>query len=256
MEKGSSEENEELRKLTLDIFKAIDRIHSMAFYLKGSDQEYFSKFWMQERAYLSKVDAKLLPVNEANLHSFGDLITKGCTGVIGNDAIKPRLVESYQYFCIPYELGEKIERELVPETIISQFINDNLDDSIFIASTDASFGCFSKCCYINEEIIWNFASSHLNTPFLIFDDKKEVFALIDYDLPLQIIGYKNNILDSGNYIDDGILQTGWNTVFDRYSNYMNMPHIFREYYKFLLPAQVTKILNSMTIFPLIDSNQK
>lgn len=228
----------------------------MTFYLKNSDQEYFSKFWTQERKYLGKFGCRLLTVDEANTHSFDDLVIKGCKGIVGSDAIKPKLSKDYDYLCIPYELGEKMERELDPETIISQLINDNLDDPIFIASTDANFGCFGKCSYINEDIIWSFFSSHLNTPFIIFDSKKEVFALIDYDLPLQIIGYKKNIIDSRNYIKDEIGQIGWSTVFDRYSNYINMPHIFHKYYKSLLPEQVTEALNSMTILPLKNCNQK
>ncbi len=228
----------------------------MAFYLQDSDQEYFSQFWSQEREYLDEVGARLLSVNEANIHSFSGLMIQGCHGIVGNEAMKPRLNHSYHYFCIPYELGEKIENELIPETIISQLINDNLDNPIFIASTDASFGCFSECLYINEEIIWNFVASHLNTPFLIFDDKKEVFALIDYDLPLQIIGYKDSILDNKKFIENRVGNSGWDTVFDRYSHYTNLPHIFDEYYDFLLPEKVVKLLNSMTILPPVNCSQK
>lgn len=219
----------------------------MAFYLKDSDQEYFSKFWAEERKYLGKFGCILLTVDEANTHSFDDLVIKGCKGIVGSDAIKPKLSNDYNYFCIPYELGEKIEGGLEPETIISQLINNNLSEPIFIASTDASFGCFGECSYINEDIIWNFSSPHLNTPFIIFDGKKEVFAIIDYDLPLQIIGYRNDILDSEKYIKNAVGNSGWNTVFKRYAHYTNMPHMFDKYYKFLLPKKVVNLLESMTI---------
>lgn len=228
----------------------------MTFYLKNSDQEYFSKFWTEERKYLAKFGCRLLTVEEANTHLFDDLVIKGCKGIVGSEAIKPRLSKDYNYLCIPYELGEKMERELKPETIISQLINDNLNEPIFIASTDANFGCFAKCSYINEDIIWSFFSSHLNTPFIIFDSKKEVFALIDYDLPLQIIGYKNNILDSENHIKNKVGYDGWSTVFNRYAHYPNMPHIFEEYYRFLLPKAVVNILDSMVIPPLYNTTQK
>lgn len=228
----------------------------MTFYLKDSDQEYFSKFWVQERKYLSEVGGKLLTVDEANTHPFSDLLITGSRGIVGIDAMKPRLTHNYHYFCIPYELGEKVEDDLVPETIISQLINDNLEGTIFIASTDASFGCFAECIYTNEEIVWNFSSSHLNTPFLIFDDKKEVFALIDYDLPLQIIGYKTHILDSKDYIKSKVGRNGWSTVFDRYSHYTNMPHLFNEYYKFLLPEKVRRFLDSIVIPPPENCTQK
>ena len=228
----------------------------MAFYLKDSDQEYFSKFWAEERKYLGKFGCRLLTVDEANTHSFDDLVIKRCKGIVGSDAIKPKLSNDYNYFCIPYELGETIGEELVPETIISQLINNNLDEPIFIASTDANFGCFGKCPYINEDIIWSFFSSHLNTPFIIFDSKKDVFALIDYDLPLQIIGYKNNILDSENYIKNKVGYDGWITVFNRYAHYTNMPYILDNYYKFLLPKKVSDILNSMTVPHLRSCTQE
>lgn len=219
----------------------------MTFYLKNSDQEYFSKFWTEERKCLAKFGCSLLTVDDANTYSFDDLVIKGCKRIVGNDAMKPRLSKDYNYLCIPYELGEKIDGDLEAETIVSQLINDNLDEPIFIASTDANFGCFAKCSYLNEEIIWSFFSSHLNTPFIIFDSKKEVFALIDYDLPLQIIGYKNSILDSEEYIKNKVGHNGWNTVFERYAHYTNMPHIFEEYYRFLLPEKVVTYLDSIVI---------
>lgn len=228
----------------------------MTFYLKDSDQEYFSKFWVQERKYLSEVGGRLLTVDEANTHPFNDLLITGSKGIVGIDAMKPRLTHSYHYFCIPYELGEEIEEGLVPETIISQLINDNLKSAIFIASTDASFGCFGECFHTNEETIWNFSSSHLNTPFLIFDNEKKVFALIDYDLPLQIIGYKTHVLDSKDYIKSEVGRNGWDTVFERYSHYTNMPHLFNEYYKFLLPDKVVKFLDSIVIPPPVNCTQK
>ena len=34
---------------------------------------------------------------------------------------------------------------------------------------------------------------HLNTPFFIFNPDESVFALIDFDLPLQIIGYSQDL---------------------------------------------------------------
>lgn len=96
----------------------------------------------------------------------------------------------------------------------------------------------------------------MNTPFVIFDSKKEVFALIDYDLPLQIIGYKNNILDSENYIENKVGYDGWSTVFNRYAHYTNMPYILDNYYKFLLPKKVSDILNSMTVPHLRSCTQE
>lgn len=225
----------------------LHRISLMTFYLQGSDQEYFSEFWTEERNHLSKFDCRLLTVDEANTHLFDDLVIKGCEGIVGNDAMKPVLSKDFNYFCIPYELGEKMEGDLEPETVITQLINDNLHEPIFMASADASFGCFGECPYINEDIIWSFFASHLNTPFIIFDGKNEVFALIDYDLPLQIVGYKNIILDSEGYIKNKVGHNGWNTVFKRYAHYTNMPHMFDQYYKFLLPEQAVRFLDAMTI---------
>ena len=225
----------------------LQRISWMNFYLKNSDQEYFSKFWTQEREDLGKFGCRLLTVDEANTHSFDDLVIKSCKGIAGSDAMKPKLAKGYNYFCIPYELGEKIDGDLEPETIISRLINDNLDEPMFIASTDANFGCFGKCSYINEDIIWSFFSSHLNTPFIVFDSKKEVFALIDYDLPLQIIGYKNSIIDSEEYIKNKVGYNGWSTVFKRYAHYTNMPHMFNKYYRFLLPKKIVNYLDSIVI---------
>lgn len=227
----------------------------MKFYSKNSDQEYFSEFWAPQKKFLEDEGGELLTTDEANMHPFDDLIVKGSKGITETDAMKPRLSEDYHYFCIPYELGEEIKDSLEPETIITNLINDNLETPIFIASTDASFGCFAKCQCINEDIIWNFASPHLNTPFLIFNEKKEVFALIDYDLPLQIIGYQHSIVDKHNYIANQVSQSGWDTVFDRYASYINMPHLFDEYYRFLLPKEVVKALESMVIAPPNRPNQ-
>lgn len=219
----------------------------MTFYLQGSDEEYFSDFWASERAFLNSVNAKLLTVDEANTQPFDDLVLKGTEGVLGVEAMKPRLTTDYQYFCLPYELGEEIEKGLVPEIILSQLINENLAGAIYIASTDANFGCFGQISYLNADIIWNFASLHLNTPFLIFDRQKDVFALIDYDLPIQVIGYKNHIIDSGNYIKNNVGQSGWRTVINRHASYTNMRHIFDEYYRFLLPEEGHRVLDEMII---------
>ena len=114
----------------------------MTFYLKDSDQEYFSKFWVQERKYLSEVGGRLLTVDEANTHPFNDLLITGSKGIVGSDAMKPRLTHSYHYFCIPYELGEEIEEGLVTETIISQLINDNLKSDPCCQSRRTKLGRF------------------------------------------------------------------------------------------------------------------
>lgn len=214
------------------------------YYLKNSDQEYFSEFWMQERKYLTEVGAKLLTVDEANNHPFNDLLNRGI-----NDT-KPYLNTDYNYFCIPYELDEEIEGEssLLAEKVISDLINENLLGKFYIASTDAELGCFGECNYIDEKIIWNFSSPHLNTPFLIFDDNKEFFALIDYDLPLQIIGYRKNIIDNNHYIENRVGQSGWNNIFDRYDHYNKLSYIFKNYYEFLLPKEIDSVLDSKTTY--------
>lgn len=220
----------------------------MTFYLENSDKWYFSNKWEEERHELNEVDVSLLTVDNANAHPINELIVKGCSNNSSIEAMKPRLTEEYHYFCIPYELGEETEDGLEPETIISNLINDNLKNSIFMASTNPELCCFGECEYLDEEIIWGFSSQHINTPFLIFNDEKEVFALIDYDLPLQIIGYKKTITDNNGYIENNTGKMGWENIFKKYNRYPNMPHIFKEYYKFLLPSDVVHILES-TIIP-------
>ncbi|SUD90620.1 hypothetical protein [Psychrobacter phenylpyruvicus] len=215
----------------------------MTFYLKDTDKEYFGKFWALQRKFLEDEGGRLLSIDEANTHPFDNLIEKGSKGITGASAMKPRLTQDYHYFCIPYELDDEVEGGIETDVIIKDLINTNLEAPIFIASTDPRLGCFGECSHIDEDLIWNFSSPHLNTPFIIFDNKKEVFALIDYDLPLQIIGYKNSISDTNNYIKNKVGQSGWNNVFERYSHYTNMPYIFKEYYGFLLPKLIKQQLN-------------
>ena len=64
----------------------------------------------------------------------------------------------------------------------------------------------------------------------------------DFDLPLQIIGYKHDIIDSHGYICENIGVEGWQTIFRRYGSYVNMPMFFKQYYYFLLPEIVKKYL--------------
>lgn len=73
----------------------------------------------------------------------------------------------------------------------------------------------------------------MNTPFLIFNQDADIFALIDYDLPLQIIGYKPHLKVEIEHYD--VIQQGFNDVMQRYGSYTNMPNLFRTYYDFLLP---------------------
>ncbi|MBE0442958.1 hypothetical protein EI164_12985 [Psychrobacter sp. FME13] len=219
----------------------------MTFYSENSDEWYFSDNWRKERHELNQVDVTLLTVDKANTHPISELVIKGCSNNYNTESMKPRIIEDYHYYCIPYELGEEIQDGLEPETIISKLINDNLRNPFFIASTNPKLCCFGECSYINDDVIWGFSSQHIDVPFLIFDDKKEIFALIDYDLPLQIIGYKKNIIDNNDYIKNKVGQTGWNNIFNKYSRYSNMPYIFKEYYKFLLPKNVASFLDSVEI---------
>lgn len=179
----------------------------------------------------------LLNVIQANQFNLEHYFVKG-----DND-VKPKLNQDFDYFILPYELGDDLDNGLEAGDICMKIIEENLKGDIFIASTDSDKCCFIKCPTINEDVIYHLGQIHINTPFIIFDNTQNFFLLVDYDLPLQIIGYKYNIVDNHNYVRDNIGAEGWQTIFERYGSYVNMPMFFKQYYYFLLPEMIKKYVD-------------
>lgn len=200
----------------------------MTYYAYGSDEYYLeSNYWAKEREFFLKNQCILMNVNEANRFDLSIFFKKN------NDDVKPLLNQDFTYFIIPYELDDIVDNDSTAYDIIIQLVSNNIKDSIYIASTDNDKCCFIKCENITEDILYNLYSNHLNTPFIIFGEDRNFFSLIDFDLPIQIVGYKNFILDSNNFIINKIGQVGWLDLFERYNHYTNLRYIFERYYKSL-----------------------
>ncbi len=199
------------------------------FYIEGSDEFYFGEFWEPNRIALQKQQAAMLPREDANQLRIGDLLRKSV-----GDA-KPDLNRDYDYFAIPYELDDDVhfhERKLTDRII--DLINANLPNEKFFASTDQNKCCVVRTAMFNEEMLWAAASGHLNTPFVIFDEKKDFFMLLDYDLPIQVIGYKEGCLPFKEVENwKNFLSQEWPTVLKKYKNYQNLQNLVERYYPFI-----------------------
>lgn len=201
----------------------------MKYYISGSDTYYLeSSRWVEERDFLMNNECRLLNVDEANQFDLTIFFKKN------DDDIKPNLDKNFKYFIIPYELDDCIVGDLSADEIIIGLISDNLKSNIYLASTDKDKCCFVECKEINEDILYNLYSNHINTPFVIFDKNKNFFSLVDFDLPIQIIGYKGEVLDKNEFISNRVSQLGWLDLFKRYGHYTNLRYIFEKYYKSLL----------------------
>lgn len=210
----------------------------MKFYKPDSDKYYLeSDYWATDREMIANEGCDLLNVIQANQFNLEHYFVKG-----DND-VKPKLNQDFDYFILPYELGDDLDNGLEAGDICMKIIEENLKGDIFIASTDSDKCCFIKCPTINEGVIYHLGQIHINTPFIIFDNTQNFFLLVDYDLPLQIIGYKYNIVDNHNYVRDNIGAEGWQTIFERYGSYVNMPMFFKQYYYFLLPEMIKKYVD-------------
>ena len=201
----------------------------MNYYKPNSDIYYLkSDYWTEERDFLLSHNCRLLNINQANNFPLENFFRKN-----DND-IKPVLNLEFQYFILPYELDDEIIDGITADEIIISLISENLQHNIYLASTDSDKCCFIECKKLNEDILYNLYSTHINTPFIVFGEDTNFFALVDFDLPIQVIAYKKNIIDNDNFITNKIGQTGWNNLYERYSSYVNLPNIFDKYYQFLL----------------------
>lgn len=209
----------------------------MSFYLPNSDDYYLNSiFWKSEKNYLLSQHCKLLNTSQANNYDFDRFFIK-------NEAdVKPRLSQEYNFFSLAYELDDEVNNALLVDNIIINLINDNLHNDVLLCSTDPDKCCVIQSHSVTKDIINTLVSPHLNTPFIIFNESSDFFVLIDFDLPLQIIGYKNEIIDKNNYVDNKVGEDGWNNVFQRYASYTNIPNILKEYYSFLLPKNILESL--------------
>ena len=207
------------------------------YYLLNSDDYYFnSSTWAENRLDLLEENAKLLSLNEANKLCLEKFCTKSDI-----DA-KPNLSKDFQYLTIPYELDDIIYDNITPTEIIVKLVNHHIQGKIILESTDRDSCCVVECEELSEMIIECLYMPHLNTPFFIFNPDESVFALIDFDLPLQIIGYSQDLnVKIDNYKS---IQLGFESVFQRYASYTNMGNLFKEYYAFLLPKPfVNNLIN-------------
>lgn len=204
------------------------------FYLNNSSNEsYLQKSFFEDiRDVATKHHSKLLTLEQANQLNLQQFFVKN------EGDISPHLSREYHYLTIPYELSDGIfpdNEDYDVCTLLSPELNRLLvSKPIYLASTDNDKCCVVECPKLSTELIYVLGCGyHINTPFLIFNQDADIFALIDYDLPLQIIGYKPHLKVEIEHYD--VIQQGFNDVMQRYGSYTNMPNLFRTYYDFLLP---------------------
>ncbi|MFW2176278.1 MULTISPECIES: hypothetical protein [unclassified Moraxella] len=153
---------------------------------------------------------------------------------------KPHLNKNYHYLTMPYELGDIIFDEITPTEVLVEVLNKYIQGDKILASTDNDKCCVVRCEKLTTNVIDCFYNPHMNTPFLIFSQDEPVFALIDFDLPLQIIGFAKDLtVEIDNY---ELIKQGFESVFKRYAGYTNMGNLFKEYYAFLLPKFILEKL--------------
>jgi len=210
------------------------------FYEIGSDEYYLkSKFWIDERSLIKEEGGTLLSREEANQLKITSFFDK-------NDGdIKPKLNQNYELFALPYEVDDefKIEGVKLEEFIISM-INTYLPGTKYLASTDRDKCCVIKCQKFNSKIYWGIDVVHINTPFIIFDEKKQFFILLDYDLPIQVVGYKNSIVDK-KLVDrlKKVFHNEWPNILNGYQDYINLIPFSKKYYSYLFyPYSETNLL--------------
>lgn len=199
------------------------------FYIKGSDEHYFGSFWEGERKALLEEFSSLITREEANELHVEDMFFKEQT----DD--NPRLNRSYNFFAIPYELDDDVafNGRVLIESIID-LVNSHMKSDVYCASTDRDKCCVVRCRRLSEEIIWSISSGHLNTPFIVFDKQKDFFLLYDYDLPVQIVGYKDGVMDEVE-VDawKEFFVEEWPNVLKKYASYTALPSLMKEYYDFI-----------------------
>ncbi len=155
------------------------------FYDLNSDEHYSSSFWSGERSGLRKLNSRLITVAEANLLSVNSLISNSKADLkLSSDS-------DFYYLAIPYELDDKIYcgESLLYNEIVN-LINKKLLGLKYLASTDRDKCCVVELNKFSLDIFWAIASGHLNTPFVIFNESKQCFFMLHYDLPIQIVGFK------------------------------------------------------------------
>lgn len=207
------------------------------FYIQGSDELYFGPFWEGERRVLSNELACMMTREEANELHLESMFSKE----INDD--KPYLKNNYNFFAVPYELDDDIsfnDQKLIEAVV--DLVNSQLESEIYYASTDRDKCCVVKSTKFSEKIIWSISSGHLNTPFIVFDKSKDFFLLYDYDLPVQLVGYKNGVLrDEDVSLWKDFFYREWPSVLKKYTSYCNLLPLMKKYYNFIdLPSSETR----------------
>lgn len=200
----------------------------MSFYIdnKSDDVCLYGEYYKKLRDLIDD-RACLLSQEQANQLNIQHFITRND----GDD--KPHLNRYYNYLTFPYELGDEVFDGIEADELFLSALRPYLAGEIYLASTEKDRCCVGVCTDLTADVVWAFGVGHMNTPFLIFSQNPDVFALVDYDLPLQIIGHKPHVQVEVPHYD--IIQKGFDTVLRRYASYTNMRNLFRTYYDFLLP---------------------
>lgn len=205
---------------------------SGGFYSENSDELYRSFIWEGERKALENNGAILLSVDQANRLDIDEFFSRS------EGDIKPVLSRTFDYFALPYELDDQLLLEARKGSSCIDAVVEIIGEYFrepYIASTDADSCCVVRAKSLNADVIWSLFSGHLNTPFIVFDETRLTLVLIDFDLPIQIIGYRGNSVarDKAPLWRKHFSET-WPDVVKKYRHYENLPDIVRSYYDFIL----------------------
>lgn len=199
------------------------------FYRKGSDSLYFGSPWGGERNVLEAVGAELLKVADANQLALETLLSPN------RNFVKPQLSDDYHYLAFPYELDDEasIASRTLADEIIS-LINCMLGSPIYLASTDPEKCCVVRLKHFILDVFWAISSGHLNTPFAVFDEHKSFYMILDYDLPIQVVGYRPGMLKQ-EFVQKWTkyFQRHWPIVEQKYCHYPGLKGIVDEQYSFV-----------------------
>lgn len=178
---------------------------------------------------MEEAGAELLTVADANQLAVETLLSPN------QSLVKPQLSDDYHYLAFPYELDDEtpIESHTLADEIIS-LINRMLGSPIYLASTDPEKCCVVRLKHFSLDIFWAISSGHLNTPFAAFDEHKNFYMILDYDLPIQVVGYRPGTLKQ-EFVQKWTkyFQHHWPIVEQKYSHYSGLKGIVEEQYSFV-----------------------
>lgn len=154
------------------------------------------------------------------------------------EKISRSLSGAYDFFALPYELDDFLTYdgcEVECSSVVVGLCNEYLGKEKYVASSDQEKCCVAKVDEFDDSVLWCFSAGHLNTPFLVFDDSGLFFALVDYDFPLQVFGFKEEWEGGKEFgVCRDWAKSEWEIVKDRFSADDVTANILSNEYRFII----------------------